>query len=367
MPFQYVPRDASKWDRRANQSGSNYANVIKDEFNTFGPKDGENTIRICPPTWDFSVHGNEHYGYDIWVHFNVGPEGGTVLCLSRMKHQACPICEAQAKYETIGREDAKDFKPKRRVGIWLIDRKAEKPEDNPAIWTMGWTVDRDISLVCKDRETGQLYMIDHPTSGYDVYFNKTGKGDQTKYTGYAIGRRETIVEQKHLDFIAANPIPSTLIWRDYKEIQDLFEGEAPPKAEEGLPVAAPTNGVSSFTPPPVVQVPVQTVIPVAPPAPPVTVITPPAPPPPPKAFVSDWVFDDTNSVIPCQTCGKPLYTISPTEATCEAAHRVVIATLFTAPAPPAPPVAAVPSQPPAATKIEERAGAMRSRFQTGQK
>lgn len=358
MPFQYVPRDASKWDRRANQSGSNYANVIKDEFNTFGPKDGENTIRICPPTWDFSVHGNEHYGYDIWVHFNVGPEGGTVLCLSRMKHQACPICEAQAKYETIGREDAKDFKPKRRVGIWLIDRKAEKPEDNPAIWTMGWTVDRDISLVCKDRETGQLYMIDHPTSGYDVYFNKTGKGDQTKYTGYAIGRRETIVEQKHLDFIAANPIPSTLIWRDYKEIQDLFEGEAPPKSEEGVSTSvaapAPTNGVAAYTPPVAAPAPVQT----APaPAPPVVVTTPP---PPPKAFVSDWVLDNTNAVIPCATCAKPLYTISPTEATCESAHRVALDSLF-APAPPAPPVTTAP---PAGPQIADRANAMRSRFQT---
>ena len=361
-PFTYVPRDASKWDRRANQSGSNYANVIKDEFNTFGPKDGENAIRICPPTWE----NPEHYGYDVWVHFNVGPEGGTVLCLSRMKHQACPICEAQAKYEAAGRENAADFKPKRRVAVWLIDRKAEKPEDNPAIWTMGWTVDREISKVCKDRESGALYMIDHPTAGYDVFFDKTGKGDQTKYIGFAIGRRETTIETKHLDFIAANPIPTTLIWRDYKEIQDLFEGEAPPKAEEGVPVAAqPTNGVAAGPPPvPVVR---PQPAPAAPPAPPVAVAAPP--PSPPKQFVSSWVMDDTNSVVPCQTCGKPLYTMSDTEATCESAHKVVIATLFAPapPVPPAPPVMAAPPQPPATSKIEERAGAMRSRFQTGPK
>lgn len=360
-PFQYVPRDASKWDRRANQSGSNYANVIKDEFNTFGAHDGENAIRICPPTWE----NPEHYGYDVWVHFGVGPEGGTVICLSRMKHQPCPICEKQAVYEAQGREDSKELKPKRRVAVWLIDRKAAKLEDNPAIWTMGWTVDREISKVCKDRETGELYMIDHPGAGFDVYFDKTGKGDQTNYIGYSIGKRPNSIEQKHLDFIIANPIPSTLIWRDYKEVKDLFEGEAPPKTEEGQPVQSvpqPTNGAATMAPPVAIHnpglnqtptpAPVQTAPPPAPPAP--VVVTPP--PAPPKQYVSEWVMDQNQQPIKCGTCGSPLYTISPTEVTCEQSHRISLAQLTAAPQP----VAAPPS-----SDIAGRANAMKSRFQTG--
>jgi hypothetical protein len=354
MAFTYQPRAEANWNKRANQSGSNYANVIQDQFNTFGAKDGENQIRILPPTWE----DPEHYGYDIWVHFNVGPEGGTVLCLSRMKHQACPICEAQAKYEAGGREDAADFKPKRRVAVWLVDKKAEKPEDNPCIWTMGWTVDRDITKSCKDRESGKLFMIDHPTAGYDAFFDKTGKGDTTKYIGFAISRNPSSIDQKYIDFIVQNPIPSCLIWRDYKEVQDLFEGEAPPKTEESV---VATSGVTSGVPQTQAPVPAQA---------PVTVALAPPPPAPPKPFVSDWVLVN-NEVVPCPTCSKPLYTISPEEATCEAAHRIALATLF---APPAPPPAQIPAEAPprtspgngAPTQISQRADAVKARFQTGQ-
>src|SRR5208282_5859433 len=106
-----------------------------------------------------------------------------------------------------------------------------------------------------------LYMIDHPTAGYDVFFDKTGKGDQTKYIGFAIGRRETTIETKHLDFI-----------------------EATPKKEEGVATTAqPTNGAATYTPPVAAPQPVQTIIPAATPSVPSAVMT--APPPPPKAFV----------------------------------------------------------------------------------
>ena len=354
-PFTYVPRTEAQVSKRANQSGSNYASVIQDQFNTFSAKDGENSIRILPPTWE----NPEHYGYDIWVHFNVGPEGGTVLCPSRMKHQPCPICEFQSKAETAGREDAADFKPKRRVAVWLVDLKAEKQEDNPAIWTMPWTVDRDISKVCKDRESGELYMIDHPTAGYNVYFDKTGKDISTKYMGYSISKKYTSVDQKYIDFVAANPLPSCLLWRDAKEIQDLFEGEAPPKKEEGQPVADLARNPA----PAPVQVPLV--------IPPATSVA--APVPPPKQFVSEWVMDN-GQVVKCKTCGKDLYTISPEDATCEGAHRVPLSVVFAPPTPPPSPVTIMPpppvqAAPPVAapSKIDEKANAMRSRFQTGAK
>ena len=363
MAFQYRQRTPDAWNKRANQQGSNYAGVIQDRFNVFGAKEGENAIRILPPTWE----NPEHYGHDIWVHFNVGPEGGTVLCLSRMKHQPCPICEWQAKAETAGREDAKDYKPKRRVAIWLIDKKAEKPEDNPAIWTMGWTTDRDISVVCKDRESGQLYMIDHPTAGYDVFFNKSGKGDQTKYIGFSISRRESSVEQKYLDFVVQNPIPAALLWRTYEEIQFLFEGEAAPKTDVTQQATTqPANGVAT-------EVPHQASAPSQ---------AAPIAAPPPRAFVSEWVMDN-NQVINCGTCGKPLYTISPEEATCEGAHRVSLESIFAPPPPPPtqqpgpPPPVQAPQPPivkatpaplvPGATAPPAVTSAMRSRFETGQK
>lgn len=250
QPFKYQPRDAASWDKRANQSASKYANVIKDEFFQFAAGKDENSIRILPPTWA----DPEHYGYDTWVHFSVGPDNGTVICLSKMRGKspegygiACPICEYQVRAETAGREDAADFKAKRRVLVWLINRKPAKPDENPQIWTMPWTLDKEISVVCKDRETGQLYQIDNPETGYDVFFNKSGEKELTKYGGVALSRRESAIDPKILQYVIDHPAPSTLLWRNYQEIELLFGGEAvatppavvPEQTTQASPVQAP--------------------------------------------------------------------------------------------------------------------------------
>lgn len=229
--FKYQPRDAASWDKRANQSASKYANVIKDEFFQFSASKDENSIRILPPTWE----NPGHYGFDVYVHFGVGPDNGTVICLSKMRGHApagfgiaCPICEYQVKAETAGREDAGDFKAKRRVLVWVINRKEVKLDENPQIWTMPWTLDKEISMVCKDRETGQLYQIDNPESGYDVFFNKTGEKELTKYSGVALSRRESAIDNKYLAYVIEHPAPSTLLWRSYEEVTLLFGGEVTP-------------------------------------------------------------------------------------------------------------------------------------------
>lgn len=240
MSFQYKARSAESYDKRANQSGSQFISVIRDDINTFSAKKGDNVFRILPPTWEEP----EHYGYDIWVHFGVGPTEGTVLCPSRMKKQRCPICEFQAKAEADGREDADDFAPRRRVCIWLIDRKAEKPEEAVCVWTMPWTVDRDISKFCKDRETGELYQIDNPANGYDVYLDKSGEKAHTKYLVTQLSRRPSPTDSKAVQAAIDNPIPSVLIWRSYEEIKEIFEGEAvAPKAKEEDP--SPKQGSSA--------------------------------------------------------------------------------------------------------------------------
>lgn len=308
-PFQYVPRSPANWDRRANQSGGNYVGVVLDQFHVFSAKDGENAIRILPPTWQ----NPEHFGMDLWVHFNVGPDGsGTVICLHRMMRGACAVCEAQARYEAGGREDAKDFLPRKRVAMWVVDRKAEKPEENPCVWTPGWTIDRDISKICKDRENGQLYMIDHPQAGFDVFFDKTGKGDTTKYTGFALARRESAVQQQFIDFIVANPLPTVFNWRSYEEVKQLFEGGEAPTKERDEDVAP------AYVPPPVYSS-TQAQAPVV------------APPPQP-VFTSEWLN------VNCAQCGQQMYTVSPTEMTCQNGHI--------APYIPAPPVVAAPPPPP---------------------
>jgi hypothetical protein len=221
MAFNYQARNEDAWKKRADQSGSQFDSFTKDEFKNYALRKGENCVRILPPTWDSPAH----YGYDVWIHYSVGPNQGTVLCLQKMRNQKCPICEAHVKAESIGREDAKDLKPGRRVLVWILDRKEET---TPVLWAMAWTVDRDISKICKDRQSGELYQIDHPNAGFDLSFDKEGEKLQTKYTGFQLARRPSSVADAHLQYVADNPLPTVLLWRNYDEVKALFEGEAPP-------------------------------------------------------------------------------------------------------------------------------------------
>jgi hypothetical protein len=218
-PFKYQARNEDAWQKRADQSGAQFDSYTKDSFKNYSLRAGENFIRILPPSWENA----KHYGYDVWIHYNVGPNRGTVLCLSKMKNQKCPICEAHARAELAGREDAKELKAGRRVLVWILDRKEET---TPLLWAMAWTVDRDISKICKDRQSGELYQIDHPDAGFDISFDKEGKDLQTKYTGFQLARKHSSVDKAHLDYIEKYPVPDTLLWRTYDEVKALFEGEA---------------------------------------------------------------------------------------------------------------------------------------------
>lgn len=241
--FRYQQRSNDDWERRASQQGGNFQSYVSDEFRLYAIKKGENCIRILPPTWE----GAKHYGMDVWTHFSVGPDKATVLCPSKMAEQPCPVCEARAQAEKRGDEDAaKEMRPNRRVLVWVIDRKDE--DKGPLVWGMPWTLDRDISKVCRDRMTGKFYFVDDPAEGFDVYFDRDGDGIGTKYTGVQLARRATSVDEDWLTFIQAHPLPDVLLVRDYNEIKKLFDGVQPHDDGDGSeprPVErARSNGAS---------------------------------------------------------------------------------------------------------------------------
>jgi hypothetical protein len=253
--FNYQPRTSDQWRKR--ESGSTYMGFALDSFTTFSPKK-ENWIRICPPTWE----NPQHYGLDIWVHYGVGPENATPLCLYKMGAGKCPICEAYDRATAAGREDAKELRPTRRVLVWIIDRKEEKKENRIKLWAMPQSVDVDISKICRDRITGELYQIDNPDAGYDLTFDKEGEKINTKYTGFQLLRQASAIEDDVLEYILKNPVQTTLSWRTYEEVAALFEGQpapgsiAPPAsvvASTSAPTPQPT--VQTAPPPPVVQAP----------------------------------------------------------------------------------------------------------------
>lgn len=326
--FKYQARSEAKWSKRA--SGSLWEGFALDEFPMYKLKE-DNAVRILPPTWA----DPSHYGWDIWVHYNVGPNRATILCLSRMKNELCPVCEAWSAAEAEGREDAAKLKPMRRVLVWIIDRK-EVPEKGPYLWAMPWTADRSIASLCRDRQSGELYQIDHPDLGYDVYFQMAKKGDFQEYVGWQLAKRPSAVDESYLNYIVQHPVNTTLQWRSYAEVLSLFVGHS----EEGEDVQTSA------------ETPVTTATPTT------QVVTPPPPttsasPTPPKPFVPEWLESH------CSVCGEQQYT-TPTGHTCSNSHENAPAKVkANGHAEPAPPPPAPPKSP------SSRGQLLRERFSTG--
>jgi hypothetical protein len=244
MAFEYTYRVRSneQWEKRANQSGGNFIHFIKDEYRLFTPQKGENLIRVLPPSslWKDAPHA----GLDVHVHYGVGPvgQGGSVICLNLGAPQIgrsgepCPICQEHAK--ALRAQDEKlsrDLRPVKRVVTFILNRHDES--QGPLIWAMPFTVDRDIGKISRNRSLGGWYAIDHPLEGFDVYFDRAGDGQQTKYSGETLADKPTPVADRHMEYVDRNPIPEVLIWRDYDEVKRLFEGRS--LGEEAEPADEP--------------------------------------------------------------------------------------------------------------------------------
>lgn len=217
--FSYQRRDDAEAKRRAEGQDDKFDVYISRDVELYKVKDGDNRIRILPPTWDRP----KHYGLDVWVHYGVGPDRQTYLCLHKMKGEDCPICEERAEAVRDGDEKyAKELEPKRRVLVYLLDREDRK-NPGPYAWAMPQTLDRDVVKVSVDRDTGEVLPIDHHEEGYDVVFEKKGAKDRTEYLGVQLSRRSSPADNDDaLDFITEHPLDSMLVYYPYDHIAKAF-------------------------------------------------------------------------------------------------------------------------------------------------
>lgn len=218
--FEYQKRDAVAMKKRSEQSANDFDKIFIDEVKVFKVNDGNNFIRFAPPTWK----NPEHFGLDIYVHYGIGPDNQTYLCLHKMKGEPCPICE-EAKRAADDNDDeyAKKLKPNKRVLVYLIDRDNEK--EGLQAWSMPWTVDRDICKVSVDRRTGETLELDNPDDGYDIEFEKKGQKQKTEYLGIAVARRSSeLGNDKWLEQALEQPLDTILVYHDYDYIQNIFGG-----------------------------------------------------------------------------------------------------------------------------------------------
>jgi hypothetical protein len=220
VSYEYQARSVDDTKRRASAGANEYDKILKDSVKMWKPNDGDNRIRILPPTWPDA----RHFGYDIHVHYGVGPDRGTYLCLQKMLGKDDPIDEERQRARKDDDEKyAKELEAKRRVLVYLIDR--DHPKEGIQAWAMPWTVDRDIVKVSVDKSSGEVLPIDHPEDGYDVEFEKKGAKDRTEYLGVAIARRSSpLGNDDWLQAAMDAPLPDQLKYYDYDHIAKAFGG-----------------------------------------------------------------------------------------------------------------------------------------------
>jgi len=231
--FKYRPTSEAAIKQRAEQTGGRFDSPFKQEYELWRPKQGDNTVRILPPTWDEA----EHYALEIWLHRGIGPDNSSYLDIQKMQGKRNPIADAAREAKDGGEEEeAKALQSKKASLVWVIDRDDDTP--TPKLWIMSWTIDRDVSALCINRKRGEVIRIDNPDDGYDLTFRRTGEGLRTRYSAFVIDRDPTPVSEDPreqasiLDYIVDNPLPSTLQYYDAKYLEQVLSGTQEEKDED---------------------------------------------------------------------------------------------------------------------------------------
>lgn len=224
--FSYQPRSPEQFSRQMNRSSSRFDSPVK-LVQMFRPAQGDNQVRLLPPTWDNA----EHYAVQVWAHTYIGEQKATYLCPRKMLNKPCPVCDAYKEEARRGDpEIAKKLSPKPRWLAYILDRDGENPE-KPMVWMYTDQADQEILMYVKDRRTGEWLPVDDPDNGYDLIFRRTGpKGLGTRYGGYQFDRDPSPLsddqrtQDEILDFIRDNPLPSILQYYPEEYLEEVVAG-----------------------------------------------------------------------------------------------------------------------------------------------
>jgi hypothetical protein len=218
--YEYRARSVEDAQERSEMGNQDYDKLLKPGTKIYKVRDGDNRIRVLPPTWPDA----KHYGLDVWVHYSVGPDRQSYLCPRKHGKGECPICDER---DSVRRDSAaddkyvKDLEPKRRVLVYLIDRDEERAGEQT--WFMPQSLDKDITKVSIDKDTRAVLPIDHPEDGYDIIFDKSGSKLNTKYSGVQISRRSSpLGKRAWLENAMDNPLPDQLKVFDGEHIAKVF-------------------------------------------------------------------------------------------------------------------------------------------------
>lgn len=251
--FKYKRRERTAEDmrRKASEGSRDWDRLWTVDVKVFKPKEGENIVRILPPTWGLQPWTDEELdkksddelkklqdeedrfgnGWDlpVYVHYGIGPDNVSYLCREKMLGERCPICEA--KTATRDQDEANALMPTKRSLVWVIDRDQEK--EGPQLWSMPFSkIRNEIYARSSDKRTGKALIVDDVDEGYDIIFTRSGKDDRTNYTGVEVDRDSSPLhdnektQDKWLAYAEEHSLQSILNFYEPEHIEKVLFGRA---------------------------------------------------------------------------------------------------------------------------------------------
>lgn len=146
-----------------------------------GKRAKKNWIYILPPRED---HPNDRWYLWQKLHFSVGPNNRTVMCLQQYD-AFCPICAEVDRLKREGyEEESKEMRAKWRalVNVVLLNEKNEIVDDEIKVWTTGRDLIDAITDFTNDLPE-DLADISDPFTGRAAFIERVGTGQRdTRYT-----------------------------------------------------------------------------------------------------------------------------------------------------------------------------------------
>jgi hypothetical protein len=234
--FVYQKRTREQFNAVKNRRGGGFDSYIKREYKKYKMRDGKNLIRFLPPTWGTEDAPANHFAYEAFVNYDIGPDKQSYLSLAKMKQAKDPLDEARRT--TRDQELAKALNPTRRWLAWIVDRMA--PDEGPQVFDYPGKLNTAICTASTDEDTNEIVWVDDPKQGADVRFYKEGQGKTgTSYPGEKVKvlavspLSDDAAEAKEwLDFVAENPITKCLQYYEYDHISMVYNGAAKASDEE---------------------------------------------------------------------------------------------------------------------------------------
>jgi hypothetical protein len=220
--------------KKSKSGGDLYDSYLVSEAQMFKPKEGENVVRIMPPSWKDTEKYGDGWEVGIYLHYNVGPDDGSYLCLDKMKGEPCPVCDARSQSRSEEEKDA--LRPSFRCLAWVIDRDNEKA--GPLVWSMPITLFKDINARSIDKKSNLPILIDDPEEGFDIAFNREGTDMRTKYTAVEVLRDasplhdDERLQERWLNYITQLTLPDLLNFYSPEHIEKVLFGRADRRSTE---------------------------------------------------------------------------------------------------------------------------------------